>query len=501
VRNFVHRLVVAPMLIAAFLVPVPTASASARAPDLALRSGRSSWIGRDLVDDSGGPQQNLRAPIQPSRTREVLIELRNDGPQAMFVLTGSAGTSEFTVSYLDGHHHDVTDEWTGSGERVRVSAGQRVFFHLRVTAAGDLDTGANMSLWVRAQGVRSGVADLVKAQIKVGPHTVAATTGDRRLRCSASFPSRSIRVGSLIGATVRMKNISHHDVQTDAGSAYLVVRSSDGRFLWNTGSIGFFSQPPAIQRTLAPRRSLRLYLWDAKVRWPGPLQVRVICGGLDVHMPFVSLDVISPGAPVSVAAAIDAAVGVQGSPFQQCHPGPNGEPVIGTIATPDGRDVPPLTVRCWASVKVEPGFDAVKLHLVSPDDAPSYVLNDRFRIRPQPDRDAPNFLAASWSFVVTSDYVRSYLALEELKAYGSGPGVYGYFLRHGRWSSSDWSICGSEGFVIAFLGTAFPLEFITGCEGASRSPETRTWRRTLVLGGQVGKALSAHRIVGNRGPG
>jgi hypothetical protein len=468
------------MLLAALLIPLPSTAASARAPDLALRSGHSGWVGRGAIDESGGPHQRLITPIQPSRTRDIVIELRNDGPQAMFLLTGAPGTNEFLVSYLDGHHHDVSSEWTSSGERVRVGGGQRIFFHLRLTAAGDLDTGAQVSLWVRAQGVRSGVADLVRALVTVGPRTVAAATSDGRLRCSASFPSRSIKVGSLIGATVELRNISHHAVRTEAGSAYLVIRSSDGRFLWNTGSIGLFSQPPPIQRTLAPGRSVRLYVWDAKVRWPGPVQVRVICGGLEVHMPTVSLEVTSPGPPASVTAAIDAAVGVPGSPFQQCHPGPNGEPALGTVATPDGRDVPPLTVRCWASVKAETDFDVVRLHIVSPDDAPSYVLNDRFRIRPQPVRDAPNFLAASWDFVVTSDYVRSYLTLEESKAYGTGPGVYGYFLRHGRWSSSDWSTCGSEGFVIAFLGTAFPLEFITGCQGTSRASVASASRRIVL---------------------
>ena len=466
---------------AAALIPVaPAAAAAVRSPDLSVRSGNGGWVGTGVVNAAGGARQRLDAPIQPSKTRDVVIELRNSGPKAMFLLTGAPGTSDFAVSYVDGRHHDVTAGVTGAGERVQVGAGLRVFFHLRVTAAAGLDTGARIALWIRVQGVRSGIADQVNVVVTVAPMTVAAVSTDGRIRCAATFPFRSLRAGYLTGVTIHVTNLTHHTIRIYDYGALLSVRSADGSYLWRTGPLGFFSGPPPFPEVLRPGHPRELYLWDTKVRWSGPLQVRAICGDVKVRMPTVSLDVTSPGAPTSVAAAIDTAVGVRGSPFQNCHPGPSGEPATGQISTPDGRNLPPLTVRCWANVTVQDGFDVVRLHMVSPDDAPSYKLSDRFHITPQPARDAPNFLAASWNFVVTSSAAHAYLALEESKAFGTGPGEYGYWLRHGHWSTSDWSICGSESFTAALTGSVFPLDFITGCTVSARSRVAPTIRRILV---------------------
>jgi len=280
--------------------------------------------------------------------------------------------------------------------------------------------------------------------------------------------------------TIHVTDLTRHAITIYTQGAALSVRSSDGSYLWRTGPPGFFSGPPPSPQTLHPGWPVPMFLWDAKVRWSGPLQVRAICGDIKVRMPTVTLDVTSPGAPASVTAAIDTAVGVRGSPFQDCHPGPSGEPATGQSSTPDGRNLPPLTVRCWANVTFQDGFDVVRLHMVSPDDAPSYKLNDRFRITPQPPRDAPNFFAASWDFVVTSTSAHSYLSLSESKALGRGPGEYGYWLRHGQWSSSDWATCGVESFTIAPTGSGFPLDFITGCTASARSHAAPDIRRVLI---------------------
>jgi hypothetical protein len=466
---------------AAALIPVAPASAvAARGPDLSVRSGNGGWVGTGVVNGAGGVRQRLDAPIQPSKTRDVVIELRNLGPKAMFLLTGAPATSDFAVSYVDGRHRDVTAGVTGAGERVQVGAGLRVFFHLRVTAAAGLDTGASIALWVGAQGVRSGIADLVNVVVTVAPLTVAATSTDGRIRCAATFPFRSLRAGYLTGVTIHLTNLTHRAIRVYDYGATLSVRSADGSYLWRTGPLGFFSGPPPSPQTLRPGHPRQLFLWDTKVRWSGPLQVRAICGDVKVRMPTVSLDVTSPGAPASVAAAIDKVVGVRGSPFQDCHPGPSGEPATGQISTPDGRSLPPLTVRCWANVTVQDGFDVVRLHMVSPDDAPSYKLSDRFRITPQPARDAPNFLAASWNFVVTSTSAHPYLTFEESKAFGTGPGEFSYWLRHGHWTSSDWAICGVESFTAGLTGNGFSLDFITGCTLSAGSRVGPRIRRVLL---------------------
>jgi hypothetical protein len=70
--------------------------------------------------------------------------------------------------------------------------------------------------------------------------------------------------------------------------------------------------------------------------------------------------VAAPGGP-TIAAAIQAASSVPGSPFSVCRPGPTGSAAIGTFETPDGKSLPPLTLRCWADVTQENGFDVVSL--------------------------------------------------------------------------------------------------------------------------------------------
>jgi hypothetical protein len=178
-------------------------------------------------------------------------------------------------------------------------------------------------------------------------------------------------------------------------------------------------------------------------------------------MPRVVLPVEQPGAPATPADAIAVAIAVDGSPFQACPPGPNGEANTGSFSTPDGQDLPPMTLRCWATVTEEDGFDTVSLQLVSPSDAPDYTIpEDGFPFGEQlPGTD--NMAASRWGFVVTSDTVRPYLALEQSRALGHGQSSF-YQLHDGHWSS-DPSSCGYGSYGASLTGEYFLLDWITGC--------------------------------------
>jgi hypothetical protein len=97
---------------------------------------------------------------------------------------------------------------------------------------------------------------------------------------------------------------------------------------------------------------------------------------------------------------------VDGSPFQACPPGPNGDANTGFFSTPDGQDLPPMTLRCWATVTQEDGSDTASLQLVSPSDAPDYSIpEDLFPFGGQPP-GTDNMAASRWGFVVTAGSVR-----------------------------------------------------------------------------------------------
>jgi hypothetical protein len=119
-----------------------------------------------------------------------------------------------------------------------------------------------------------------------------------------------------------------------------------------------------------------------------------------------------------------AAVAEPGSPWQVCPPGPFGEPATGVFETPDGQDLPSLTLRCWASVRREEGFDVVSLHLVSRSDAPAYEIGEGTEIGWWEGLPGEaNMLVLRWSFVVTTEDARPYLSQMCARALGEGETV------------------------------------------------------------------------------
>jgi hypothetical protein len=127
-------------------------------------------------------------------------------------------------------------------------------------------------------------------------------------------------------------------------------------------------------------------------------------------------------------------------------------------------------MRCWAEVRQESGFDVVSLNLVSPSDGPDYTIaEDSYFFGPPDLPGDDSFLAARWSFVVTDDRVRPYIAITFDRGVGDGK-AYEYEWHHGKWEVGGWTRCGFEGAAVAFIGTYFFLDFITGCSGNAASP-------------------------------
>jgi hypothetical protein len=220
--------------------------------------------------------------------------------------------------------------------------------------------------------------------------------------------------------------------------------------------------------TLRPGQTKRVFAFDERVRWSGPLTIRPVCGNLRMHMPAVVVPVAAPGAS-SVAAAIQAASSMPGSPFHVCTPGTTGLPTTGTLPTPDGKNLPPLTLRCWANVTQEEGFDVVSLQLVSPSDGPDFSIDVSAGAFGQQLPGMDNVLGARWDFVVTNEDVRPFLSRMVSRAVGDGTG-YDYELHTGLWSIGGGGPCGYVKYFASMTGTTFDMNWITGCTPTTSSP-------------------------------
>ncbi|MGZ8630830.1 MAG: hypothetical protein ACXWZF_07655 [Actinomycetota bacterium] len=284
------------------------------------------------------------------------------------------------------------------------------------------------------------------------------------------FPHRIWQPGRFTNVQVRLTNLTDRRLSFTRPTGVLVFRDEQGHKVGDTSPPPFPMPFPGTVE-LDPGESTRVDLWKTRLRWSGPLSVNVVCGGGRFSMPPATIHVAVPTPQSSVAAAIDAAVAAPGSPWQVCHPGPDGEPATGVFETPDGRDLPPRTLRCWATVRAEDGFHVVSLHLVSPDDAPDYVLGERnpFRIDPRPADDAPNFLALRWGFIVTADDVQPYSSVTQVKALGDGRSVSYMLNPKGVWKVGGGGTCGFTGYAWWYSGDGLSIDWITACTPGSAS--------------------------------
>jgi hypothetical protein len=281
--------------------------------------------------------------------------------------------------------------------------------------------------------------------------------------------------------TLSLTNLTDRTLPPQYAYGYLVFRDASGTKLWDTSPK--FEGPTPGTGSIGPHETVKVFVYDTRVRWSGPLSVTPVCDRLRLTMPTVVLPVASPGAPASVDDAIHAAVAVSESPFQACPPGPNGAATTGSFDAPDERSLPPLTLRCWAEVRQEDGFDVVSLELVSPSDAPDYTIpEDTFVFGPAPLPGTDNMLAARWSFVVTADAVIPYYAIMFDRALGSGTSYF-YELHDGAWRLGGYGPCGYEGAALATTGDWFFLDWIAACTQTPSSTVTQPMHLKVVQSG------------------
>lgn len=460
-------LVLAVLLTATLAAPLEAASIPGSA-DLSIGENRFDLIGRNEVDPTG-LEQTLRARIQPGKTRAYTIRVANhDDVARTYELLGAPGGSRFGARYLDGDV-DVTEAVVAGAHAVSLEPRSRVDLRLEVTAAAGVETGDAHTFDVVGTNADDpeAIADVVRLRVSVPPISVWAVNYPGTLRCTAEFHRRTLRPGFETGVRFTVTNLTDHTMDTVYAYGSLVFRDQQGTELWSTA--GYLGPAPIVWR-LKPGRTKELFSFDARVRWSGPLEIEPICGGLRLEMPRVSLPVAATTALPTEREAIDAAV-VFAVPFQPCHPGPNGQPANATLETPDGRDLPPQTVRCWATVRREEGFDVVTLNLVAPSDAPDYTIPEATGGFPFGDElpGEMNMAASRWDLVVTTDRVRPFLSQMRARALGQGEGA-SYLWRRGEWQLSGWGPCGYEAFGLSGNGETFMLEWITGCSGPAAGP-------------------------------
>lgn len=468
-RRLLGSLVGAVLLVA---VGTPALGGPPPATDLAIGANRWEMLGEGIANATG-LHQTVRRTSKPGRSVDVAVKVINRLDVARsFTLSGTAGDERFSVAYLDAEWNDVTADVVAGTYELSVDATARGYLWIEVTAAETADTGDELAVLVRGTDAADPASlDVVRARVEVPPLTVWGVNYEGTIRCTATFPTRTLRPGFETGVTFRVTNISDGPLDV-YGFGHLLFRDQAGIQLWDSAQ---YWGPIGGPGTLRPGQTKEMYGFDARVRWSGPLTIVPSCGVRRLPMPRVTLGVETPGFSGTDDDAIAAAVAEPGSPFQACPPGPSGEANTGTFETPDGRDLPPLTLRCWAEVRREDGFDVVALSLVSPQDAPDFTLGESsgFPFGEDLPGDA-NMLAARWSFVVTDTSIRPYLARTQSRAMGEGDGLYDYQLHHGAWTEGGWSICNVWSSSLSPNGEWFILDWITGCSGpATARPERR----------------------------
>ena len=321
------------------------------------------------------------------------------------------------------------------------------------------------------EGVSASVAVEAEASNSALGMTTVVTKENRRgtLACSAEFSHEPLTPGRPIEFSLSVTNLSDR-VQMVGKRGRLEIRRGSGEVVWSTeATVG----GPLPERRIGPGRTDRIDSGvTTRVRWSGPLEIRPVCPGSGVRMPWISFAVAVPTPPSSLDAAIARAVAYPGSPWAHCPPGPGGEPTIGAIPPPDGAALEPLSVRCWADVRHEDGFDVVALSLVAPSDAPEFQIHEPVSLEDAffggGDLPTHPMFAARWTFVVTSVEARP--VLSQIRFRSSGPGtIPEYVLSSGIWTSVGNFDCGGTGAGVIPTGRSIWLMWITEC-GNEPSP-------------------------------
>jgi len=331
-----------------------------------------------------------------------------------------------------------------------------------------------------ALGVVLSALVAIPAAASASPVLIVVQAENARgtLRCTAMHPYANSELpppGHKIEFLISVTNLSSRE-QMIGDRGYRLIRPVGGHVVWSTldgaGGGDLPQRPigPGVGRNISNGVTTR-------VRWSGPLEIRPVCPGTGVRMPWIEFEVAVPTSPASDAEAIAAAAAFPGSPWAGCVPGPSGT-VTGVFEPPDGASLSPITMRCWADVRHEDGFDVVALSMVSPADAPDISIPEPTDVDEAffAGGDLPgegSMLAMRWSFVVTADETRP--VLFQLRERAPGTGIApSYLLKNGTWSSSSGVECGFTSYGFVPDGRALFLDWYTVCEGNGASSAMRT---------------------------
>jgi len=247
--------------------------------------------------------------------------------------------------------------------------------------------------------------------IPSGNVTVSAVTPDGSVRCTATFPSSILQPGDPTGVQVALKNLGDEGMQYDRAHSIgdVVVKAPSGAILWDgyfsSGWAGAHGPGPAVT-PITPGETVHLLTADSPIRWPGPVDLSVVCLGVGsepLQLPTVHAQVDVPGPTPDTAVALDRALQKTGGLFDDCRPTPGGTPTPGFIRAPDGSDVPPMAAVCAAAVVENPGFDVVTLTFETPADGPPVEIPDDINHTRLPGNG--QLEVGRWVFLVTDKAV------------------------------------------------------------------------------------------------
>jgi len=206
-----------------------------------------------------------------------------------------------------------------------------------------------------------------------GSAAISVSAGDSStgLRCTATFPSRSIQPGSRTRVRFALLNTSDRRVSIAVGAGngaegYLVERDARGNLLQDTARVhnGIIGGRPRAN-PVAPGASFSIPALDAPVLWPGPILVTPVCpigSKKPVYLPPIKLHVRTEGsAPARAHAIARAAAVATGRPHACAR--------SGAASQSSGANM-----RCDFLVIPHRGFDIVVVAAYSPKNARSVKL-------------------------------------------------------------------------------------------------------------------------------
>lgn len=257
-----------------------------------------------------------------------------------------------------------------------------------------------------------------------GAQVSATTVSSNRLilhgtvRCTATV-SRSAEVGSPLGLTFALRNVSKHPAKVllGRGGQWLVVRAADGT-TYDTRVPLRGEEGPIIVPTTVPPGTTKTVSYVGKyllVRWSGPLRVTPGCG--TTALPALTVAVKAAGPPPDERTAVADVVAAAGHLLDRCRPERAGVAVQGRIYPPSGGtsppsgNTPPMAATCSVSLQHEGQFLTAQALIVSPPgQGVVHITQPYENLSPHP---APPFEAIAWEFVVTKNGATPVAATEE----------------------------------------------------------------------------------------